>query len=142
MKTVGRGLKYETSYYDSDTGITHPSSCVTNEGTMIDKRNFATCIMQNDGTYCSNLLNERVNSFSVHDDLIRSSKKWLAKLGPCENYYRKAKEAYIKEMMLKKAKSDEELKKDFDENVQRILILKESDKGGRFYALETCYNFR
>ena len=145
VKVAGRGRRYQKSTFDIDSS-TVVSSCLTNEGTTTPIRNFAPCMVQLDGEYCYNLLNEDINSFSINDDLVLISNKWLNQIDykNCEEYYREAKEAWIKKMMEIDSKSQEELNKEFDQKVQRIQIRQESDLGAEFHVnvLETCYNFK
>ena len=156
VKTAGRGLRYEESKLDESTGNWHPSSCTTNEGTMktnenLNRRNFLPC-KKPEGTrmantpkyvaYCSQFLqNNYMNSFSIHDELELSSKRWKFKNGNsqnCKNYYIKAKEAYALDMAANDKVPVADKYKEFDVKVKRFQIRNKNDKE----EIETCYNVK
>ena len=160
VKVAGRGLRYQAPILDDVTGNMHPSSCQTNEGTTtsnehLRKRNFLPCKkpqtqipteenVLKDIEYCSNFLNEQnVNSFSVQDDFELGPNGWKFKGNNdryCEFYYRKAKLAWVKDRVAKKAISSKILMDEFDKEVKRFQIKVQNDDGSLGAPIETCYN--
>ena len=155
VKIAGRGARYEKDEYqsikDENTEKVFPPSCMTNEGKIksendIMSTNFRYCKKQEDGTYCSNFLkSKRINGISS-SALIKHSKGNLIlesdSRDDCQKYYKDAKRAWIEDMIELKQLSVPKLEMKFDEEVERIRIIRKLDKRTKDSEeiLQTCYN--